>query len=320
MSFVEKFLGPLGPQGYNQETLHEFLRLRIEENLNLDYKHIKAFDDADKVCIAVSAFANGEGGLLVLGVKEDAIQDQKGNRIRVRPGAITWGEASLSRERVEQILLSRIHPPLDGVRVYPVRDDQDRVVFLIDVPQSLSPPHQAPDRKYYLRYNFENLPMEHYQIEALFGRRNRPDLRLGFAVSNVVAGEFGFRYKLRALVKNLGRVSAKYPLVVITANNAVFRALDGFRDMTASLQAIRGGPTAQYIAGDVVIYPGLVSMIGSIDFESKGDTTLTVNVVADEMPARTRTVTVLTAFLNQVIAAAGIDDPRPVEMAGVEVG
>src|SRR5205823_8951598 len=103
---------------------------------------------------------------------------------KIRPGKITWGPKSLTKETVESRLIVRIHPWVQGLRIHPVRKEEDGVVFLIDVPQSMRPPHQAFDRKYYLRYNFQNLPMDHHQIEDLFFRRLRPRIRPQLEVMN----------------------------------------------------------------------------------------------------------------------------------------
>src|SRR2546425_6599508 len=163
MSFASRFLGTPAASGFTAASLEAFIAQGVEESLNLDYKDIRASDSPDQLARTVCAFANSEGGLLVLGVEEVREKDEKGNDIKIRPGKISWGPKSLKKEAVESALTSRVHPWVEGLRIYPIRNADQGVVFLIDVPQSPRPPHQAPNRIYYLRYNFMNQPMEHYQ-------------------------------------------------------------------------------------------------------------------------------------------------------------
>lgn len=54
-----------------REDIEAFISRKIEENLNLDYKDIRAFSNFDEISKDVSAFAISEGGLLILGISED---------------------------------------------------------------------------------------------------------------------------------------------------------------------------------------------------------------------------------------------------------
>ena len=151
-----------------KQDLEVFTTRRIEENLNLDYKEIQAFDNPDELSKDISAFANSEGGLIILGVSEE--KAGTGAAQRILPGEITWGDASLSREKLENRLVGRIHPKVGSLGIVPIREGSNsaRVVFLIDVSQSDDAPHMASDSRYYKRLNFQKVPMEHHEVANLF--------------------------------------------------------------------------------------------------------------------------------------------------------
>ena len=177
MSFIKRFIGkePTDKTRITAEDIESFISQKppLEENPNLDYKSISAKPmNFDELAKDVSAFANSEGGLLIFGVSEKGEVDQKTKKtIRIYPESITWGEPSLRKETIDQHLVGKIHPPIEDSRVIPIRkSEQDpSVIFLIDVPKSNNAPHMAtPYNKYYKRYNFDNLPMGHYEIQNLF--------------------------------------------------------------------------------------------------------------------------------------------------------
>ena len=178
MSFIKRFLGkdPFNPNlRITAKDITTFIHqeMPIEENSNLDYKAIPTKDiNFDELAKDVSAFANSEGGLLIFDVSEKAETDPKtGKIVRIYPGEITWKESSFKKEVIEQHLVGKIHHPIEDLLLVPVRkSSQDpSVIFLIDVPRSNNAPHMAtPYNKYYKRLNFENLPMDHYEVQNLF--------------------------------------------------------------------------------------------------------------------------------------------------------
>jgi len=148
MGFIETFLKKDVGE-VTKKDIEAFVSRKIEENLNLDYKDIRAFHDFDELSKDVSAFANSSGGLLILGISEEI---KKGNRVlKILPKEITWGDETLSKEQLEDNLNSKIQPRINGLRIIPVREGNGslRIIFLIDIPQSDNPPHMASSNKYY---------------------------------------------------------------------------------------------------------------------------------------------------------------------------
>jgi len=87
MVFIEAFFKKEA-KDITANDVEEFISRRIEENLNLEYKHIKAFTDYDELCKDIVAFANSAGGLVILGVEEEKVETENGD-IRIYPKIIT---------------------------------------------------------------------------------------------------------------------------------------------------------------------------------------------------------------------------------------
>ncbi len=168
-----------------------FLRQRIEENQTLEYKPrgLLVYQDDSIVpdsapgrgfltlAKIVAGFANAEGGLLVLGVKERP-ESFRGVKQRILPGSVSAIPLNVTREIIENQLLAKIQYPIDNLLILPLRSStrSKHFVYLIDVPQSSRVPHRVNELYYYQRYNFSTIDMKHYQIADLFGKRIAPVL------------------------------------------------------------------------------------------------------------------------------------------------
>lgn len=144
----------------------------IEESLVLDYKASAALskDNAkvNELCKDVSAFANSAGGQIVYGIIEDGHKPQ-----RIDDGID--GEL-LNREWLENVLLTRIQPRIEGLDIKPIRLESGRTAYVVTIPQAMSrAPHQANDR-YFRRYNFSSVPMADYEVRDAMKRVSTPDL------------------------------------------------------------------------------------------------------------------------------------------------
>lgn len=166
--------------------LERLIREEIQESLTLDYKASSALSKEsrarDELCKDVSAFANSAGGQIVYGVEER----------RQRPTRIDDGSEAL-REWVEQVIDSNIQPRIEGLIVTPIPIGQGRNAYVLTIPQALGrAPHQAPDKKYYKRQNFQSVPMEDYEIRDTLRRATTPELylKLSFAMGNITYPQF----------------------------------------------------------------------------------------------------------------------------------
>ena len=104
-------------------------------------------------------------------------------------------------------------PRIDGLRIIPVQIGP-RIAdycYVVDVPQS-STAHQAIDRRYYKRRNFECTPMEDYEIRDMMNRQKRPALLAAVRVNVDWTGEDS---KIIVRVENTSRVMARYYRAVV---------------------------------------------------------------------------------------------------------
>lgn len=247
MSFVETFLRKK-PEALAPADIADFITRKTEENLLLDYKDIRAYWDFDELSRDVSAFANSEGGLLFLGASQEEGE-------KIYPENITWGDSSLSKERLEDNLAGKIQPRIAGLKIYPVRREDDSVIFLIDIPQSDNPPHMASDNRYYRRLNFRRIPMEHYEVEDFFGRRRKPKLALMLMVKSTKQGTDteSIEIDIELYLRNVGKAVAKYTQVYIRIPDAKLLRAEHLQD----IGHLAGGALAlQYNNNVGVLYPG----------------------------------------------------------------
>ena len=170
------------PWEWAEEDLLDLIRQPVEESLTLDYKRCAALEKTSEkrteLTKDVSAFANSAGGTLVYGIIESG----------QTPTALDAGydPKVITREWVEQVI-NAIQPRIDGVRIKPVdlqRSAPGRVAYVVSVPQSMRTPHQAADKRYYKRFNFQSVPMEDYEVRDSARRQQAPDLYVDVSLPN----------------------------------------------------------------------------------------------------------------------------------------
>jgi hypothetical protein len=161
-----------------REDLQRLVDEGLEESLTLDYKGAPSLSRdgsaPGELCKDVSALANSGGGQIVYGIEEDKIT-KKPKRV----DGVT--DPKITVEWIDQILNSKIQPRLDGVRIKRIEVGASAFAYVVTVPQSRSGPHQAPDQKYYKRFEQQSVPMYDYEIKDVMRRSSVPDLVVHFA-------------------------------------------------------------------------------------------------------------------------------------------
>ena len=94
--------------------------------------------------------------------------------------------SAITKEWVEQVIDSRVQPRIEGLIIKPINLAKG-LGFVLTIPQATArAPHQAPDKRYYKRQNFQSVPMEDYEVRDALRRSTTPDLHvnLSFALGN----------------------------------------------------------------------------------------------------------------------------------------
>jgi Schlafen, AlbA_2 len=160
----------------DRADFQKMVEAEIEETLTLEYKASQALTRDSKnvleMCKDVSAMANSAGGQVVYGIGED--------KKTHKPTTVDDGVADekITREWIHQILGSNIHPRIDGLTVQRIPLSATRYGYVISVEPTQNGPHQAPDKKYYKRFELEAIAMEDYEVRDIMRRATTPDLQV----------------------------------------------------------------------------------------------------------------------------------------------
>ena len=210
---------------WDQARVQALIDQGVQENLTLEYKAAGALEKTDKkrteITKDVSAMANAAGGILIYGVMEFQERDMKHLPHCIDPVDRT----EYPKEWLEQVI-NNIRPRIDGLMIYPVMIDNEPncVVYVVEIPQS-NTAHQANNRKYYKRFNFESVAMDDYEIRDIMRRNQQPSIDLSFVIHKSMVVRNGYyrdeiheepRFVLVIAAKNNGRAYAQYVNSFIT--------------------------------------------------------------------------------------------------------
>lgn len=168
MDFFEK-------EEYNIDDITALIDNEAEESVHLDFKAAGSLskDDKKKTEIAkdVSAFANSDGGIIVYGIEE---QEHKAHDLSYIDGN------TYTKEWLEQVIQDNIQRRIEGLEIFPIRDNGDitKSIYIVKIPRSSNTPHMSADKCYYKRNNFRSVKMEEYEVRDLFYREATPNLTI----------------------------------------------------------------------------------------------------------------------------------------------
>ena len=167
----------------SEANLEQLVQDRREEDLYLEFKQKvdrrdgeMADGDRSAFSKAVSGFANADGGVLVFGIETKKSSDSPDRACSLKPITNT----DRFRAKLLDSILNTTQPPVDGVCVETIPSASGAGYIKCLIPASDTVPHRAmlADREYWRRTTNGFRRMEHYELEEVFGRRQRPVLRL----------------------------------------------------------------------------------------------------------------------------------------------
>jgi hypothetical protein len=244
---------------FTEAELNQMISSQTEEDLHLDYKGADSLTIADgrkkEVGKDISAFANSDGGIVIYGIREFDEVTKRHLPEKIDPIDRTL----ISKEWLEQVINSNIQPKINGLTIHPVPMSSagTHVVYVVDIPKS-NTVHQASDKKYYKRYNFESVAMEDYEIKDIVNRQLFPDLELILSnqvtfVQNVLKFPIIVRNKSIRLAKDV-----KVTVEFVDFQNYDIQILDGFQDSTD----VNPGRKIYSSRHQTFVYNGLDASIG----------------------------------------------------------
>lgn len=148
-----------------EESLREFLSLKVPEGPYVDYKQaLSGKDEKDtkrEFLKDVTAFANAAGGQLFIGVKEPK------DGLSVEDQIVGLENGDTVARDLERVASACIDPRIPGLIIFPVPLNNGRWCVVVHIPSSLSRPHMVNYDKrgsFFVRHSESSPPMTTHEI------------------------------------------------------------------------------------------------------------------------------------------------------------
>lgn len=161
------------------EDVQKFFSEEQEETATLEFKSGDV--SLEQVYVEIAAFLNTDGGLLIIGAPKETKRIDGAVERTFCKGDLTVSKLAKSKDSLAQKIGSHVIPASHEIRIHQIAYLEGSI-FLIEVSQSLSPPHQvAEDGRYYVRMDRRSIPATHGFVSALFNKRRvgLPAVELG---------------------------------------------------------------------------------------------------------------------------------------------
>lgn len=192
-----------------KQHLQSLIDNKVFENKELEYKDYSFIGgklpdkQKDKFMKEIAAFANTNGGTIVIGMQEDE------NRLPVKLSGAGLAMADFDNwlSSFRQLVLSRIRPHLHGVECVPVELDDNNIVIVIYVPKSYARPHSFWDGnkdEFFMRYanGITYMDIDDLRKEFLYSNSVQDKImqfrrdRISMIAANECIGNLGNRAKI----------------------------------------------------------------------------------------------------------------------------
>lgn len=193
-----------------QQQLQSLIDNKIFENKELEYKDYSFTNgkmpdkQKDKFMKEIAAFANTNGGTIIIGMQEDE------NRLptKLNGAGLSIKDFDNWLSSFRQLVLSRIRPHLHGIECVPVElSDGSNIAIVISVPKSYARPHSFWDGnkdEFFMRYanGITYMDIDDLRKEFLYAnsiqdkiRQFRRD-RISMIIANECVGDLGNKAKI----------------------------------------------------------------------------------------------------------------------------
>ncbi len=253
------------------EAIESYVKLGQEENLHLDFKTVKnadmtATDDRRNLARSISGFANSNGGIIVCGV--DARKNAEG--VDCASGVAEISKPALMVSRLNTLTGDATSPIVDGIRHKAITNPKTSAGVVVTlVPETDSGPYMAKlgEQRYFKRSGDSFYQMEHFDLEDMFGRRQKPSLEI---VLEEGMKENGTE-DLIVLLVNQGRAVARHAGFLMNFQNAEIVTVG--QQMQNNMHINAGRPVVGFDNHTGVIHPSGIRMnLGAIRVRRKDPT------------------------------------------------
>lgn len=210
------------------EVINQMIADGQEEHLRLDFKRINnsnlnGADYKKNIAKSISGFANSSGGIVIWGV------DAKKNELEVACafGAVHLTQLAQFISRLNEITSIAASPMVEGIesRAFDIGNNTGFAATLI--PESDAGPHMAKlgEDRYYKRNGQSFYKLEHFDLEDMFGRRQKPNLSVNFLQKTENLGDKTLRLEINLV--NDGKAIARHSGIFIEFTNSEIFGISG---------------------------------------------------------------------------------------------
>ena len=150
-----------------KDDIEYLIKNQIPEGYNLEYKE-SISENRDKFLESTTAFANADGGILIIGIREvkNNETDEKVERYEIC-GLMEDIDELICK--MENWLRDHVQDRLLGYQIVPIKLDGNKTIILIKIEKSLNPPHMvkvSKNQRFYIRNSAGKHEMDIHEIRA----------------------------------------------------------------------------------------------------------------------------------------------------------